>query len=108
MKTNTEVNQIINLTTYMSSTYEISVLRKGLGFVPTIKFNSFTWINDLHLFVRKLKWKSLFKRKNKHNQFTRLGVEEEDSEGMDILVSLLTEKERGIGKGSIYKLKTKE
>lgn len=40
---------------------EISVLKKGLSFVPTTHFKVFEWIKDLNLFTRKLKWKKCYK-----------------------------------------------
>lgn len=62
---NIDENQIINLTTYSFTMHELSVLKKGLGFVPITRFSSFTWIKDIHVFVRKLKWKSFFEKNKK-------------------------------------------
>lgn len=54
-----DTRQIINLTDW--------VLKKGMGFVPTTKYNPFDWIKNLNLFIWKVKWKK---------QRDTLGVEE--------------------------------
>lgn len=49
---------------YPDHRWDNSYPPKGLSFVPMSIFNTFTWVRELHLFVRKLKWHKFFKAKD--------------------------------------------
>lgn len=83
-KVNSNTTQIIHLTTHRFTMYELSLLRKGLGFAPTTDYNAFMWIKDLNLFIRKVKWKSFFE-KNNQARCLEQGLEESDLTGVEVL-----------------------
>lgn len=95
--------QIINLTDHILTVDETRLLKKGLGFVPTTRFDPFLWTKDIDLFIRKLKWKKFFKH-NDRERCIQLGLSEEDLQGVDILHDLLSENERGLGSGPFTEL----
>lgn len=88
------------------TTAEVSLLQKGLGFVPTTKFDCFTWLKDLDLFIRKLKWKKFFKQKD-IQECIDLGISEEDLPGIITLSSLLDDNTRMAGEGPFTDLRSK-
>lgn len=72
-------------------------MSKGLTFVPTTKFNVFTWIKDLNLFIRKLKWHKFYKTIDQ-TQAQELGIDPEDLPTVRELMGLLDESNgTGIG-----------
>lgn len=77
---------------------DLSILQKGLNFIPTNSFNHFTFVKDLHLFTRKLSWKKHFKiqaRKESQN----LGVPLDILTDVRTLYDLSSESEIPIGEG---------
>lgn len=64
------------------------------------------WIKDLHLFIRKLKWKKLFAN-NDLIRCEELGLDLSDIENMNILTELLSENKREPGQGPFIDLKRK-
>ncbi|CAJ0933284.1 unnamed protein product [Ranitomeya imitator] len=97
-------NQIINLSSYDLSDTERQVLSKCLTFVPTMRFDPFTWIKDLDLFTRKLKWRRFF-QKNDHQRCLQLGISMDDLTDLDILTELSEEGGRPGGEGPFSNLK---
>ncbi|CAJ0915644.1 unnamed protein product [Ranitomeya imitator] len=67
---------------------------------------TFSWVKDLNLYCRKLKWKKFFSLHNKQ-QCLELGISEDDLEGFNALTDLLEENERGRGLGPQTDLKLK-
>lgn len=72
--------QIISLSDRILTQEEINLLREGLGFVTTTRFNLFLWAKDIDLFVRKLKWKKKFKQ-HARVRCAQLGLIEDDLPG---------------------------
>lgn len=54
------------------------------------RFNVFTWVKDLNIFTRKLKWHKFFKVQ-KRNEALGLGIDPEDVSGVLALTELLEE-----------------
>lgn len=77
---------------------EVGILEKGLSFVPSNRFKAFTWVKDLNLFVRKLKWHKFFKHKDL-NEAEGLGIDLTDLYGIRDLTSLLEDNETPQFKG---------
>ncbi|CAJ0967227.1 unnamed protein product [Ranitomeya imitator] len=80
------------------------VLKKGLTFVPTMRFDPFTWIKDLNLFTRKLRWRNFF-YKNDLQKCQQLGISAEDLNDFEILTELSEESSRVAGEGPFSDLK---
>lgn len=97
--------QDVNLSALTLTWDKLKVLKKGLSFVPTTKFDDFEWTKDLNLFVRKLKWARFFHKKKE--KCTDFGVDMEDLEGMEVLEGLLEEGTRPIGEGPFTMLRNK-
>ncbi|CAJ0936833.1 unnamed protein product [Ranitomeya imitator] len=97
-------NQVINLSSYILTMSEKQVLKKGLTFVPTMRFDPFTWIKDLNLFTRKLRWRNFF-YKNDSQKCQQLGISVEDLSDLDILTELSEEGSRVAGEGPFSDLK---
>ncbi|XP_073422111.1 uncharacterized protein [Dendrobates tinctorius] len=98
----------VNLSSHVLTTDELSVLSRGLNFVPVNRFNCFEWVKDLNLFCRKLKWKKFF-RHNSREACKQQGLNEEDIEGYEALIGLLNENDRvpTAGKGPFTTLRNK-
>lgn len=77
---------------------ETEVLKKGLSFVPHNRFKAFTWIKDLNLFVRKLKWHKFFKNQDR-NEADNLGIDLVDLQGIRDLSDLLGDNENAQARG---------
>lgn len=94
------------MTDYTLSTEELSLLKKGLGFVPTTRYDAFTWLKDIDLFLRKLRWKKFFKQ---HDDQTchQLVISDEDLPGVRTLVELLDDNTRGYGEDPYTDLRPK-
>lgn len=92
--------QMINLSKQSLTVGEESLLKKGLGFVPITRFDPFVWLKDIHLFVRKVKWRKFFKTIDAR-RCEKLGITEDDLEG----VYILTENERNPGDGPFTDLR---
>lgn len=105
MKESSESN-IINLSSYTLNAAETSLLQKGLSFVPVTKFKAFTWIKDLNLFVRKLKWHKFMKNTDQQT-CAQLGIECKDLPDVRILADLWEEGARAPGEGPFTSLKLK-
>ncbi|CAJ0961582.1 unnamed protein product [Ranitomeya imitator] len=97
-------NQIINLSSYSLTMSEKQVLKKGLTFVTTMRFDPFTWIKDLNLFTRKLRWRNFF-HKNDLQKCQQLGISAEDLCNFEILTELSEEGSRVAGEGPFSDLK---
>ncbi|XP_069611902.1 uncharacterized protein [Ranitomeya imitator] len=54
--------QVINLSEHVLTSMELSVLQRGLSFVPTHIADKFTLIKDLYLFCRKLTFQVMHRR----------------------------------------------
>lgn len=80
----------MNLSSYPLTQDEVSVLSKGLTFVPANKLDKFEVIKDLHLYTRKLLLKSMFEKTKPDMEGCRTFSERQ---GLDNLNSLLEESE---------------
>lgn len=69
------------------------VLSKGLSYVPTTTYDSFNWIKDINLFVRKLKWHKVFRQKDRKT-CDELGITLEDLTCVSDLTDLLDDNDR--------------
>ncbi|KAM4038358.1 uncharacterized protein ACNLHF_016669 [Anomaloglossus baeobatrachus] len=98
--------QIVNLSRHRLSSNEEKILRSGLSFVPTTRFDAFNWVKDVHLFVRKLKWRKHFCLVNRKRS-QELGISVDMLEDVDTLIELENEGTREIGKGPFSTLKNK-
>lgn len=87
---------IINLFHRKLTEITRKVLSRGLSFIPTTGFKTFTWGKDLNLFVRKCKWHKFYRMRNVAEAET-LGLTREDLPGVKTVVDLLEESE-GINK----------
>uniref|UniRef100_A0A8C5WH29 Reverse transcriptase domain-containing protein n=1 Tax=Leptobrachium leishanense TaxID=445787 RepID=A0A8C5WH29_9ANUR len=85
-------NQIINLSEFTLQEKHIRILEKGLSFVPSPRFDQFTWIKDLNLFARKLALHEVFVKKDER-QAKQLGITAEDFPHLRTLMDLLEENE---------------
>ncbi|XP_056416174.1 immunoglobulin superfamily member 3 [Hyla sarda] len=83
--------QIINLSSYSLSTNEISLLKRGLSFTPTPRFDTFTWVKDINLFARKL---CLHKWHQQHNDPV-LTAQSNELKAIEVLEDLLLENIEG-------------
>ncbi|KAM4663589.1 dynein axonemal heavy chain 17 [Discoglossus pictus] len=85
--------------------YHITVLSKGLTFVPTSKANIFTHIKDLNLFSRKLALHKFYKKK-RDREIMSLGVPQDDIEIVQGLIELLEENCTPIIEPKKWKIKS--
>ncbi|KAM4034769.1 LOW QUALITY PROTEIN: uncharacterized protein ACNLHF_021459 [Anomaloglossus baeobatrachus] len=99
-------NQVVNLSSRTLSTADLSVLSKGLSFVPTTDYNDFESIKDLNLFIRKLKWKKYFIRDNKR-VCSDLGISDDILEDVRFLYNLDVMGPDLTGRGPFTDLKLK-
>uniref|UniRef100_A0A8C5Q9K2 Reverse transcriptase domain-containing protein n=1 Tax=Leptobrachium leishanense TaxID=445787 RepID=A0A8C5Q9K2_9ANUR len=88
----TNKNQIINLSEFTLQEKHLRILEKGLSFVPSPRFDQFTWIKDLNLFARKLALHEVFVKKDER-QAKQLGITPEDFPHLRTLMDLLEENE---------------
>ncbi|CAH2222479.1 Hypothetical predicted protein, partial [Pelobates cultripes] len=84
--------KMINLSNFKLLPDHITLLNKGLSFVPTPSADKFEWLKDINLFGRKLALCSLHKKKN-NKEAKELGLTNEDFIHFQTLVQLLTEQE---------------
>ncbi|XP_077135735.1 uncharacterized protein LOC143793041 [Ranitomeya variabilis] len=56
--------QVVNLSSYKLTDFQLKLLSKGFSFSPTNSFHFFTAVKDLHLFSRKLLLKKLHHKRN--------------------------------------------
>ncbi|CAH2292869.1 Hypothetical predicted protein [Pelobates cultripes] len=84
-------NQIINLSKFNLKEHHISLLNKGLSFVPTPNTNKFNWVKDTNLFGRKLALNMMHKRKDQKTA-KEIGMSYEDFQLHQTLLSLLDEQ----------------
>ncbi|CAH2274875.1 Hypothetical predicted protein [Pelobates cultripes] len=83
-------NKIINLSDFSLSKHHITLLNKGLSFVPTPTYNMFNWSKDLNLFGRKLPLNILHAKKDQL-MANEMGLSVQDYELSKTLDSLLAE-----------------
>lgn len=102
----TQSGQIINLSKRNLTNIELYVLGKGISFVPSARFNLFSWVNDLHLFVWKLKWRKFFTL-NDHKRCQELGLDPDDLLEVHTLVSILEEEDHDPPHGPFSSCKLK-
>lgn len=95
--------QIINISQHILTTDETKQFQKGLSFVPTSQYNSFHWVKDVNLFIRKIKWARFFLNKDRERS-SDLGL---DQTGLRTLEELLEEGNRLQGTGPFTDLKRK-
>lgn len=88
------------------SSSELEILQKGISFVPSARFDLFTWIKDVNLFIRKLKWKKFF-AVNNHKRSLELGLCPEDMERIDTLVSIMDEEDHDPSHGPFTSCRAK-
>lgn len=98
--------QVINLSQHKLTKYETELLQRGLSFVPTSRYNSFHWVKDINLFVRKIKWARFFENKDRERAHD-LGLDQTDLVGLRILEELEEENEKVQGLGPFTDLKKK-
>ncbi|CAH2322194.1 Hypothetical predicted protein, partial [Pelobates cultripes] len=84
--------KIINLSNLKLLPDHITLLNKGLSFVPTPSADDFEWLKDINLFGRKLALCPLHKKKN-NKEAKELGLTSKDFTHFQTLVQLLTEQE---------------
>lgn len=81
-------------------------MKKGLSFVPSGSFDVFSYVKDLHLFVRKLQWHKFHRIQDKKAS-REWGVPLEIVGDMRNLFSLIDDNERASGTGPFTDLKIK-
>lgn len=81
----------VNLSNRPLTQAERDLLQKGLSFCPDADLDTFTVIKDLHLFARKLYYKSLFS-KEKDKNISQIETKRSD-EALDDLLTLLEEQD---------------
>ncbi|XP_069601572.1 uncharacterized protein [Ranitomeya imitator] len=77
--------EVINLSSHSLSETQVDLLKLGLNFVPSNKFDFFTVLKDTHLFCRKLILKKLHSQRNS-NQGPSDDVEQEALEALEDLL----------------------
>uniref|UniRef100_A0A8C5N1S5 Reverse transcriptase domain-containing protein n=1 Tax=Leptobrachium leishanense TaxID=445787 RepID=A0A8C5N1S5_9ANUR len=83
---------VINLSNFQLNEAHLSVLNKGLSFVPVSNLDKFEWTKDIHLFVRKLALHKVHKTKDEQ-RLKSMGLEISDLPCLRILTGLLEEQE---------------
>ncbi|XP_077148181.1 uncharacterized protein LOC143808889 isoform X3 [Ranitomeya variabilis] len=83
--------QVINLSNHNLTLVELSVLQKGLSFVPTHSVDKFTLIKDLYLLCRKLTFQVMY---NKPDVLHTMSLDERRT--FQDLLELLEENESGL------------
>lgn len=84
---------MINLSSLILNTDELSLLNKGLSFTPTPPFNRFEWIKDIKLFAGKMALFKHLKKENSENEQRH----KNDQRIMTTLEELYAEGEGEIG-----------
>ena len=97
---------MINLSSHNLTIGEEKLLRRGLSFVPTPKFDMFRWVKDLHLFARKLRWHKHFKLVEKRES-RELGIPVDILGDVRLLFSLDKTLPIQDGEGPFTNLKNK-
>ncbi|XP_068113208.1 uncharacterized protein [Hyperolius riggenbachi] len=96
---NDQVLSIINLSDIQLTETEENLLRRGLTFSPTNRFDTFEIIKDLYFFCRRLMLKKIYHTSDDlvPPSLDALGLDEQDKNIFSDLISLLEEQNTQVG-----------